>query len=108
MSRKEDAHTHTKHTKTSSQVKDDNLRKYHSEVGSNLLVDYARREEEEKPGGDRVVCANADWLAVVPFWAVWPYETMVMPRRRRVARLAGLSQGERTALADIIKRLTTK
>ena len=89
------------------QAKDDNLRRYYEAHGTNLLVDYARREEKEK-GGVRLVCANEDWTALVPFWATWPYETMVLPRRRRLARMEDLKEAERDSLADIMKRLATR
>lgn len=69
-----------------------------------LLVDYARLEQER---GERVVVANNEWLAVVPFWAVWPFETLLMPRRH-VARLPDLREEERDALADILKQLLVR
>ena len=47
------------------------------------------------------------FIAVVPFWAVWPFETLVLPRRH-VAGLDGLTSAERDALADMLKRLTTR
>jgi UDPglucose--hexose-1-phosphate uridylyltransferase len=72
---------------------------------SPLLVDYARREEELQ---ERVVVANEDWLAVVPYWATWPFETLLLPRRRHVVRLAALTGGERDQLADVLKRLLTR
>ncbi|RMG89965.1 MAG: galactose-1-phosphate uridylyltransferase, partial [Chloroflexi bacterium] len=46
-------------------------------------------------------------LALVPYWAVWPFETIVIPRRH-VLRLPDLNDKERVALADILKRLLTK
>ena len=50
---------------------------------------------------------NEHWLVVVPYWALWPFETLLMPRRH-VLRLPDLADGERDALADILKRLLTK
>ena len=50
---------------------------------------------------------NEHWLAVVPFWAVWPFETLLLPRRH-VLRLPDLTGAERDALADILKRLLTR
>ena len=41
------------------------------------------------PRGERIVCENEHWVALVPFWAVWPFETMLLPRRR-VADLPAL------------------
>lgn len=76
---------------------------YLAENGENLLLAYAAREAAAKT---RVVVENAHWLALVPFWAVWPFETLVLPRRH-VLRLPDLTGEERDALADLIKRLTT-
>jgi len=72
--------------------------------GTPLLVDYARREEEL---GARIVVANEHWLAVVPYWATWPFETLLLPRRH-VLRLADLTGDERDQLADALKRLLTR
>ena len=71
---------------------------------SPLLVDYARHEQE---AGERVVASNEFWLAVVPFWAVWPFETLLLPTRR-VARLQDLDDRQRDALSDILRRLLTR
>lgn len=77
---------------------------YYAQHGRPLLADYAELETAQ---GERVVAANADWLAVTPFWAVWPFETLLLPRRP-VLRLPDLTPAERDALADILKRLLTK
>lgn len=69
-----------------------------------LLVDYAELEAGQ---GERVVVENADWLAVVPFWALWPFEILLLPRRH-VLRLPDLTSGERNSLAAMLKRLLTK
>ena len=71
------------------------------ERGRPLLLDYAAREV----GGQRQVCANDDWLAVVPWWAAWPFETLVMPRRRRISHLSELTSAERRSLAEMLGRL---
>jgi UDPglucose--hexose-1-phosphate uridylyltransferase len=67
--------------------------------GRDLLGEYL---EEELRRDERVVEKNAHWVALVPFWAVWPYETMLLPRRR-VPDLQALSDEERDALAEILK-----
>lgn len=77
---------------------------YLAQHGRPLLVDYVGLEIEQRA---RIVVANTDWLAVVPFWALWPFEILLMPRRH-VLRLPDLADGERDALADILKRLLTK
>lgn len=56
---------------------------------------------------DRIVIENRDWLVVVPFWAVWPYETMILPKKQ-VTRMQDLSDGQQESLSVIMKRLCTK
>lgn len=77
---------------------------YFAEHGRALLADYLALEEAS---GERIVCANDEWVALVPFWAIWPFETMVLPRRP-VAALPELAEPARDALADILKRLITR
>jgi UDPglucose--hexose-1-phosphate uridylyltransferase len=74
-------------------------RDYFTRHGSHLLVDYVEREIEL---GERVVVANDHWAVVVPYWAYWPYETMVLPRRS-VACLTELSGPECDALGDVLR-----
>lgn len=81
-----------------------NQRAYFARHTSPLLLDYAQVEIEQ---GARTVVANDDWIAVVPYWAVWPFETMILPRRH-VPRLPELNEKERDSLADIVKRLLTR
>jgi UDPglucose--hexose-1-phosphate uridylyltransferase len=50
---------------------------------------------------------NASWLAVVPFWAIWPYETLLLAQFP-VLRMPDLNEHQRNDLADILKRLLTK
>jgi UDPglucose--hexose-1-phosphate uridylyltransferase len=85
-------------------VEDVNQRAYYENTGTSLLVEYARVESER---GERVVVENDEWVAVVPFWAVWPFETLLMPRRH-VLRLPDLTPTERDGLAAILKRLLTR
>jgi UDPglucose--hexose-1-phosphate uridylyltransferase len=70
----------------------------------DLLGDYLMRELEDR---ERIVCENEHWVALVPFWAVWPFETMLLPRRR-VGELAALTDLERDALADCMRRLCVR
>jgi UDPglucose--hexose-1-phosphate uridylyltransferase len=56
---------------------------------------------------ERIVTENADWLVVVPYWAVWPYETMLLPKTH-VKRFTDLKSKQRDSLAAIIKVLTSK
>jgi len=64
---------------TIAQREEDHQRDYASSHG-NLLLDYAASELRN---GDRVVARNDRWLAVVPYWAAWPYETLLLPLRHR-------------------------
>lgn len=77
---------------------------YHSKRGHTLLCDYVTLELHLD---ERVVCRNDHFVAVVPYWAVWPYETLVVGRQP-TARLNDLSHLERAALADIIRRLVIR
>ncbi len=72
-------------------------------TGENLLVSYAQREAHLK---ERIVVENPHWIAVVPYWATWPFETLLMPKRH-ISRLTDLTDDERNSLADILKRLCT-
>ena len=76
-------------------------RDYFSEHRSPLLVDYCDLEAEMQ---ERLVVDNEYWLAVVPYWAIWPFETLLLPWRH-VLRLPDLTPAERMALAEILKRL---
>lgn len=77
---------------------------YWREHGSPLLVDYLSQEVAQQ---DRVVLATEHWVVVVPYWAVWPFETLLLPRRR-VWRLPELSEAERDDLAQVLKRFLTR
>lgn len=72
--------------------------------GRPLLLDYVEQELEREK---RLVVHNEYWVAIVPYWAFWPFETMLLPRRH-VLRLPDLADDERDALADILKRLLTR
>ena len=85
-------------------AEDRQQRDYFQSHGTRLLVDYAARE---RTSGQRVVAANADWLAVVPFWAVWPFEILLMPLRP-VTQLTELSQSERDSLAVILRDILVR
>jgi len=72
--------------------------------GRPLLQDYAGLEAQRE---ERIVAQNEHWLAVVPYWAIWPYETLLVPRRH-ILRLPDVDDGERNALAGILKQLLTR
>jgi UDPglucose--hexose-1-phosphate uridylyltransferase len=77
-------------------------RTYFEDNGVVLLCEYQKMEESL---GERIVAANTSFIAVVPFWAVWPFEVMVLPRRH-VARLEELSEVERLEFAEILQQIT--
>ncbi len=84
-------------------IEDVHQRRYFEEHGSTLLLDVATREA----GGERQVMANADWLAIVPWWATWPFETLLLPRHK-VQQIDQLSDGQRDSLAEALKELTSR
>ncbi|MGQ9739438.1 UDP-glucose--hexose-1-phosphate uridylyltransferase [Chloroflexus sp.] len=67
-----------------------------------LLCDYLALELQI---GERIVCANDTWVALVPFWAVWPFETLVLPRVHAGA-IGDLDESGRDGLAAILRELT--
>lgn len=77
---------------------------YFEEHGTPLLREYLAHETQEET---RIVVENEDWVALVPYWAVWPFETLLLPRNHAL-RLTDLSGRERRRLAEILKALLTK
>ena len=77
---------------------------YFKATGRPLLLDYL---EQEQKSGERTVVENQHWLAVVPYWAVWPFEILLLPKRH-VQHLPDLVDAERQALSEILKKLLTK
>jgi UDPglucose--hexose-1-phosphate uridylyltransferase len=77
-------------------------REYFEKNGVVLLCEY---QEMEESLGERVVARNASFVAVVPFWAVWPFEVMVLPRRH-VAKLEAFTETERSDFAAILRAVT--
>jgi UDPglucose--hexose-1-phosphate uridylyltransferase len=68
-----------------------------------LLCEYLRLE---RATGTRIVLENEHFTALVPFWAVWPFETMILGRKH-CSDLTHLEADERNALADVLKRITS-
>lgn len=71
---------------------------------SNLLQDYVVKEIAKK---ERTVVINGDWLVVVPYWAAWPFETLLLPRFA-VSRITELNEKQKLSLADILQKITIK
>lgn len=78
--------------------------KYWESKGQSLLADYIKQELELE---ERILLKNEHFVALVPYWAVWPYETMIVPIRQK-QHIGQLDQAEKTAFASIIKALTIK
>jgi UDPglucose--hexose-1-phosphate uridylyltransferase len=76
---------------------------YFSSHGRPLLIDYVEREVA---ADERIVFTNDSFVVLVPYWAAWPFETIVLPRRA-VASLEDLSAKERRDLADALANLTS-
>ena len=86
---------------TEAAAEDRRQRAYLDAHKTSLLIDYERRERD---AGERVVCGNEGFTAVVPFWAAWPFETLLLPRRP-VARVPDLDAGARRELAELLGTL---
>jgi UDPglucose--hexose-1-phosphate uridylyltransferase len=82
----------------------DSQNTYFQKNGRTLLFDYLNEELKKK---ERIVVENNTFVALVPFWAVWPFETMILPKRA-VQSIGALTESEKLDFADIYKKLTTK
>lgn len=74
-------------------------KKYFKDFRSLLLLDYIKTELEEK---ERIVTINKDWITLVPYWAIWPFETMILPRSP-LKRLTEISDSQKNNLSNILK-----
>lgn len=83
---------------------DDSQRAFYKEQGKSLLLDYVHKELQ---AAERVVVENEDWVVVVPFWAAWPFETLLLPKRAR-ARITELSEAEQVSLGAILRDITAR
>lgn len=72
--------------------------------GRPLLLDYLAQELKL---GERIIYQNDDFVVLVPFWAVWPFETMVLPKRH-IRGMDEMSAGERRSLADVLSNITIR
>jgi UDPglucose--hexose-1-phosphate uridylyltransferase len=84
-------------------TEDIHQRAWYAEHGRAMLLDVAAKEA----GGPRVVVETQHWLAIVPYWATWPFETLLMPRfsARRIEHLSG---PQRDDLAMALRELTAR
>jgi UDPglucose--hexose-1-phosphate uridylyltransferase len=79
-------------------------RAYRARHDACLLCDYVSTELLQE---ERLVCQNEDFVALVPFWAVWPFEVLVIGRRHATG-LDQLTENQRASLADILKQVTSR
>ena len=82
------------------QVFENNFEKH----ASSLLLDYAQKESLD---GSRTVVETEHWIAVVPYWAAWPFETLLLPKFA-CARLTDVNTAQKADLAIAIKKLTSR
>ena len=80
------------------------MKAHQAQHGSCLLCDYLSLETAKK---ERLVCDNGDFAIVVPFWAVWPFEVLLLGKRH-ITGLDQLTAGERAGLADILQQITKR
>jgi len=80
------------------------LNAYYQQNHISLLSDYLRVELEEQ---ERLIFENAHFVVLVPFWAIWPFETMILPKRA-MPHIGEMKEQEQEDFAEAIKVLTTK
>lgn len=73
-----------------------------------LLCDYVHAEISQPIDTGRVVVRNDHFVALVPWWAIWPFETLVLPYKRHVDSLSNLDNDEKESLADILCKVTKR
>ncbi len=77
---------------------------YRAQNRSCLLCDYLRLEVDR---GERLVCENEAFAVVVPYWAVWPFETLLLSKRH-IGAMDALTADEQDLLGKIVKQITTR
>jgi UDPglucose--hexose-1-phosphate uridylyltransferase len=94
----------TDHLPNEARTEDDHQRAYFAAHGRPMLLDVA---EKEIQWGERVVVLTRHWVAMVPYWATWPFETLLLPRFA-VQQMPQLTLEQREDLALAIKQLTSR
>lgn len=82
----------------------DKQNEYFNKKGRTLLMDYVKKELDKK---ERIIAENSTFVALVPFWAIWPFEAMILPKRA-VQHIGQLTAEEKTDFAAMYKTLTIK
>ncbi len=83
---------------------EDSLRGHYANFGTSMLLDLAEREAVLD---ERVVVKTDHWLAIVPYWAEWPFETLLLPRFA-VQRMTELNEEQKDDLALALRELTSR
>ncbi|MBQ4834176.1 UDP-glucose--hexose-1-phosphate uridylyltransferase [Pseudoalteromonas sp. MMG010] len=92
------------HLSTEVDIEDTQQLDYFNKRGTALLADYVKKEQAD---GTRTVFENTHWLVVVPFWAAWPFETLLLSKDN-VQHFGQLNSTQIDTLAEALKVLTTK
>lgn len=79
---------------------------YDSNNQSHLLLEYAKAEIESK--SPRIVVKNENFVALVPYWALWPFEVVICPSKRHIRHLLDLKEQEKEDLAEVIRKMTCR
>lgn len=87
-----------------AQKKIGNLKAYWEKNKRSILEVYI---EQELKLDERIIVENEHFVALIPYWAVWPYETMILPKRK-LAHIGMLTEIEKESYAEILKQLTIK
>ncbi|MBN1378151.1 MAG: UDP-glucose--hexose-1-phosphate uridylyltransferase [Gammaproteobacteria bacterium] len=89
---------------TEAQKEEQNLLQYHNQYRSNLLLDYVKTEIELD---QRIIEKSNEWVALVPYWAIWPFELLLVPINP-ARHLDDLSAAQKSDLALILKKITSR
>ena len=84
--------------------KSNKFKEYWKEKKRSLLSDYLKQELETR---ERILEENEHFAALIPYWAVWPFEAMIIPKRH-LQHIGQLTHKEEKAYAEILKKLTIK
>ncbi|KAF8892655.1 galactose-1-phosphate uridylyltransferase [Infundibulicybe gibba] len=73
-----------------------------------LLCDYIHTERLLPREDGRIIVENEDWVALVPWWAIWPFEVLLLPYKRHISSILCLTESEKKTLADILGKVTVR
>ena len=92
----------TEHIPDDPTLEGEHQQRYFEQHKEAVLAGYLRLELAQR---ERIVAENDSWVALVPFWAVWPFEVMLLPKAL-VTRLGSMDEAQRAGLADMLKKVT--